>query len=148
MRVVAAPWQQEEGRFVTRTGACGNLDGMYGVPASLPLAHFIGQELNQIAIGRFQVQLHFSGTGSISIEGSWELRDAQGTLVDKSQDHVERDCYRVHRVLDLPVERFEIDPPRSFTLVFSSGHSLTVFDDSEQYESFSVHLNGLPSSYI
>jgi hypothetical protein len=31
-----------------------------------------------------------------------------------------------------------VDPPRSFTLRFASGNRLIVFDDSEEYESFSI----------
>jgi hypothetical protein len=119
---------------------------MYGVPENLPLEPFVGQELKQIALGRFQTQLHFSGRGSIFIEGRWELREPDGAIVDRSQDHDARDCYRIHRILDLPVSRFEIDAPASFTLIFTPGYRLTVFDDSPQYESFSVRLEGNPPS--
>ena len=121
---------------------------MYGVPTDLPLHHFVGQELNQIAMGRFQVQLHFSGTGSIYIEGRWELRDAAGEMVDTVQEHADRESFRIHRILDLPVARFEVDAPRSFTLIFEPAYRLTVFDDSPQYESFSVHLDRLGSIYV
>lgn len=36
------------------------------------------------------------------------------------------------------VESASIDPAQSFSLTFSSGHRLTVFDDSDLYESFSI----------
>lgn len=121
---------------------------MYGVPADLPIDRFVGQQLNQIALGRFQTQLHFSGVGSIFVEGRWELRDPKGALVDAWQEHAGRECYRLHRVLDLPVARFDIDAPRSFTLLFDPAYRLTVFDDTEQYESFSVHIDGMPSIYV
>ncbi len=42
---------------------------MYGVPADLPIQPFIGQDLSQICLGRFQIPFHFSGTGSISVAG-------------------------------------------------------------------------------
>ena len=111
---------------------------MYGVPSDLPLERFVGKELNQIALGRFDVQLQFASVGTISVCGNWELRDAAGALVDARRDHETRDCYRMHRVLDLPIARFEIDPPRSFTLVFEPAFRLTVFDDDERYEAFSI----------
>ena len=41
-----------------------------------------------------------------------------------------------------------VDPPRSSTLQFGNDLSLTVFDDSEQYESFSIHLEGQASVYV
>jgi hypothetical protein len=121
---------------------------MYGVPKDLPLDPFVGHELNQVALGRFQMQLRFSGCGSISIEGRWELRDPDGAIVDCWQDHAARDCYRIYRILDLSVSRFEIDAPASFTLVFEPSYRLTVFDDSPQYESFSVNLDGKPGVYV
>lgn len=67
-----------------------------------------------------------------------------GDIVDGAEKPETRACYRIHRLIDVPVIRFSIDPPRSFTLYFTSGLSLTVFDDSEQYESFSIQINGQP----
>ena len=76
------------------------------------------------------------------------MRDPQGAAVDAWQEHAARDCYRLHRVLDLPVARFEIDAPRSFTLVFEPSYRLTIFDDTEKYESFSVNIDGEPSIFV
>lgn len=121
---------------------------MYGVPPDLPLDRFVGHELNQIALGRFQTQLHFAGVGSIFIEGRWELSDPCGDIIDQEQEHASRDSYRIHCVLDLPVARFEIAVPKSFTLVFDPGYRLSVFDETPQFESFSIHLDGSPSIYV
>lgn len=120
---------------------------MHGVPSNLPLASFVGFECNQIAIGQFQIQFHFAGAGSIFAESRWELRGPAGDVVDGSCDHEKRDCYRVHQIIDIAVDRFVLDPPRSFTLFLRSGHALTIFDDSERFESFSVHTKG-GSDYI
>ena len=114
---------------------------MHGVPSDLPLERFVGKELNQIAIGRFDVQLSFASVGTISIWGKWELRDPAGAVVDAQHDHETRESYRLHRLLNLTVVRFELDPPRAFTLVFDPGYRLTVFDDTpSRYESFSIAL--------
>jgi len=121
---------------------------MYGVPEDLPLQPFVGQELNQICLGRFQLQLHWASVGSIFVEARWELRDAAGVVVDTEQDHEARDAYRIHRIIDLKTTGFEIDPPRAFSLLFESGFRLTVFDETPQYESFSVHWDGQPSMYV
>ena len=121
---------------------------MHGVPSDLPLTPFVGRECNQIALGRFQVQFHFSGTGSIFAEARWELRGPSGDLIDAACDHAERESYRIHIIIDVPVVRFAIDPPLSFTLFFESGHTLTIFDESDQYESFSLALEGVGRDYI
>jgi hypothetical protein len=121
---------------------------MYGVPADLPLDRFVGSELGQIAIGILQVQFRFEGSLSIHSEAHWELHGPTGEIVDTARNHAERDCYRIHEILGASVTRFSINAPTSFTLFFNSGHALTVFDDSDHYESFSVHLDGEPSFYI
>jgi hypothetical protein len=121
---------------------------MYGVPTDLPVDAFVGREFNQICLGRFQLQFHASGTGSISVEGRWELRDDAQTLVDGEQDHAERKTFRLHPVIDVPITRVSIDPPKAFSIFFENGWTLTIFDDSPQYEAFSIHLDGQTSVYI
>lgn len=121
---------------------------MYGVPDNLLLERLIGREFNFIGLGSFQVQFHVSSLVAIHVEGRWELRDHSGSLVDFAQEPAERDSYRLHRIIDVRITRFALDAPRSFTLYFESGHSLAIYDDSEQYESFSVHFVGEPSFYI
>jgi hypothetical protein len=116
---------------------------MYGVPEDLPLKRFIGVELNQIALGQFQIQFHFAGVGSISVESKWELRDQEGKLIDQEIDHASRECYCIHRIIDQEVVSYDINPPSSFTLHFKNGFSLIVYDDSEQYESVSIRPDGI-----
>ena len=116
---------------------------MYGVPANLPLKRFINVELNQIALGQFQIQFHFAGAGSISVESKWELRNIEGEIVDQEIDHTSRQDYRVHYIIDQKVVSYDINPPSSFTLHFKNGFSLTIYDDSEQYESFSIHPDNM-----
>jgi hypothetical protein len=121
---------------------------MHGVPDTLPLKPFVGLEFNQIALGRYQTQFHCAGAGSIHVEGRWELRSVDGTLVDASTEHEKREAYRLHTVLDVPISGFQLDPPRSFTIVFENGYRLCVFDEDPQHEAFSIHLDGRPSMFV
>lgn len=103
------------------------LSRMYGVPDDLPIQPFVGQDLNQICLGRFQIQLHFSGAGSISVEGRWEIRDAAGNLLDSAEPHESRESYRIHRLIDVPVARLARRrrarrDARSSTLGAGEGH--------------------------
>jgi len=116
---------------------------MYGVPSDLPLDRLVGKGLIAIQLGQFQVQLQFEGASTISIGGGWELRDPGGALLDAREEHAERECYRIHRLLGLSVEGFEIDAPGSFTLLLGTGHRLTVFDDDPHYETCTVRVEGL-----
>jgi hypothetical protein len=116
---------------------------MYGVPKDLPLQRFVGDSICQIAIGLYGIHFNFNKAGSIMVEGGkWQLYDSVGTIVDESLDDgalpSTRQQYRVHVILESDVTKFEIDAPHSFSLVFLSGHRLTIYDDSPQYESFSI----------
>lgn len=116
---------------------------MYGIPPDLPLDRFVGRECSLIGIGRFEIRFLFPDAGDICVYGGWEIRDGSGGVIDRSRDHADRDFHRVHAVLDSPVQRFVINPSASFTLYFENGHSLTVFDDSNQFESFSIEPDGI-----
>ena len=120
---------------------------MYGVPSDLPLHHFLGKEVNPIGIGRFHIRFSI-GAGGIGGQGTWELRDPSGQIIDSSQDHAGRDCYRIHRIIDIPITSFSIDPPRSFTLIFESGHSLVIIYDDPYYEAFLIDFEGMTSFII
>jgi hypothetical protein len=121
---------------------------MHGISPDFPLKPFVGLEFNQVALGRFQTQFHCAGAGSIRVEGRWELRNGAGSVIDCRAEHDKRDVYRVHAIIDVPIIRFEIDPPRSFTIVFENGLQLSVFDETPQYEAFSIHLDGQPPIYV
>jgi hypothetical protein len=123
---------------------CRSNGAMHGVPVDLDLSRFEGATLIQICIGEYQVQFHFHPQGSISIEGKWELRDLAGALLDASlQTNEERDAYRLHVLLGKRVAGSFVNAPNSFSLRFESGATLMVFDESEEYESFSIQPGGI-----
>jgi hypothetical protein len=114
---------------------------MLGVPEDLDLSVFLDTLLVQLALGEYQIGFHFQPEGYIGVEGYWELRSATGELIDQGKQRLEsyatRD-FHVQTLLGHVVSDTDIDPPNSFTLVFDNGHRLTIFDDSEPYESFSI----------
>jgi hypothetical protein len=89
-------------------------------------------------VGEFQMQFRFDSEVSISVEGRWEVRDSTGAVVDGSKPNAQRDGLYIHVLLGKRVDRFSLDPPHSLSLRFETGHTLTVFDDSREYESFSI----------
>jgi hypothetical protein len=52
--------------------------------------------------------------------------------------NAERDALYIHVLLGESVKDYSLDAPRSFSLRFESGHVLTIFDDSPEYETFSI----------
>jgi hypothetical protein len=116
---------------------------VYGVPEDLDLRPLHGDYLTQVCLGLSDLQFCFGAGGCISVWGHWEVRAADGTVLDQAvEDLAGRDCWRVHRLLMATVTASRLDPPRSFTVLFDNGMSLTVFDDSQQYESCSITLGG------
>jgi hypothetical protein len=119
---------------------------VYGVPADLDLTQFVGASLVSVCLGEFNVVFRFqsqasswpSAGPSLTVEGSWELRDRDGRQVDRSLPNDEREAYRVHGLLGRPVERFVVNAPDSIVLVFDGGQELQVYDDSADFESFQI----------
>ena len=121
---------------------------MYGVPADLPIHRFVGDALFQAGIGCDGVHFRFGRVGTISAFGLWQLHDSAGALIDQAQEHSERECYRIHCIFNADVTACSIDAPRSFSLTFSTGHRLSFFDDTPQYESCEIHFEGGPEVII
>jgi hypothetical protein len=121
---------------------------MYGVPPDLPLSRLIGHSLDAITLCRYQICFRFDEGTLITSTTAWEVRGPGGALLDSAQEHAERESYRVHQIIGIPVSSFSIDVPRSFTLVFGSGHALTISDDGPQYESCTLDFPGQPTMII
>ena len=122
---------------------------MYGVSANLPLYRFVGQTLECITICQYQISFNFStGRDAVCAMGSWELHDENDYLIDKETAiNLElkvalrdRENYRVHKIIGQDIVAYKIDSPLSFTLRFNNGYSLTIFDDSHQYEFISITI--------
>jgi hypothetical protein len=111
---------------------------MYGVPTDLNLDFLLGATLTMIGLGEFDLQLHFDPEGYIHVEGGWALYGPDANPLDRSMSHSERTEYRLHILIGKSVTSWGTDPPRSFDLVFSDGSHLRVYDDSREYESFSI----------
>ena len=84
----------------------------------------------------------------MSVEGGWQLLDPSGALIDSAMEHREREHYALHVLLGHGISDFSIDAPRSFQLVFDSGHRLKIYDDNEHYEAFSVNPSGEAGVFI
>ena len=118
---------------------------MYGVPESMDLRPLHGAELTHVGLGEYQVQLNFHPAGYLSIEGWWELRAADGTVIDRSEPAPRGNPYHFHRLLGQKVTGSELSPPDWLALRFERGEVLRVYDDKPNYESFTVHSGACAS---
>ena len=116
---------------------------MYGVPSDLDLSHFQAGTCTQLAIAEFQIQFHFHPSGSISVEGRWELRDPGGKIIDRSMEPPDRDSYKLHRIVGKSVDTTFLNAPDSFGLIFNNGYTLEIFDDSQKFETCQIAPTGV-----
>ena len=118
---------------------------MHGVPVELDLAPFHGTTLDSIVLAQYIVYFGFDAPQltHIGVEGGWELRDANGQMLDRQMPPEEREAYRVHLLLGCQVTGSAVTAPESVVLHFDSGHSLRIFDGSPQYESFHIQPGDL-----
>ena len=113
---------------------------MHGVPIDLNLSSFEGSTLIELGVGEFQIQFRFHPEGTISVEGKWELRDPAGVMIDSwaRESITNHNTLKLQSILGKVVQSYSVNAPSSFSLRFNTGHVLTILDDSDQYESFSV----------
>jgi hypothetical protein len=122
---------------------------MHGVPENLPITRFHGatldrfEDLQNVVYWRFTTAPRRwwpqrSRLLEIGVEGTWELRDKSGALVATGSPIPPASFTVSCLPLGQVVSSSSVRAPRSFVLVFKSGHELEVFDSSDKYESFSI----------
>ena len=90
---------------------------MNRIPQDLDLSPLSGLEVIQVAIGQNEVILQFHPVGAIRLEGAWMLKDKEGSLVDQSLEHSERDAWRIHKVIGRKISRCVVRDARRLDVV-------------------------------
>lgn len=113
---------------------------MYGLnPDNMEhLLHLKGGEVQQVCVGKFDLQFHLHPNGNISIWSLCELLDANGSVIDTWEDGSRSANFQFANLLGATVSDVSIDDVTTLRLQFTDGRQLLIFDTSEQYESFSV----------
>lgn len=119
---------------------------MYGVPPDLDLAPLVGARVINIGLGMHNTLFTFEigplDYGGVNAEGQWDARDADEVLGIRTRDAMRLSAVPFDRLLGSTVTGFAVEPPAYFDLMLSTGISLRFYDDSEQYESFTVDPGG------
>jgi len=110
---------------------------MEDVPEHLNLSRLMGTELSCIDLSEFQIQFWFGSgwTIDVPVDSRWELLDASGAVLDRSQAHKERATYQLHRLLGQEPQSWTVDPPKSFSLTFGNALVLRVYADDTESDS-------------
>jgi Family of unknown function (DUF6188) len=110
---------------------------MYGLDKSEDLSFMIGKDLEQVAVGSYQVILNFRQDLSISIESSCQLIDKSETTTHMSSEDPEKTKNLVC-LLGKQIIKANNLGKGSLELSFSGDYKLLLFDDSDNYESYNI----------
>jgi Family of unknown function (DUF6188) len=114
---------------------------LYGLRKNIDLTFLIGREVSQVAIGVYQVQFHFDQDVCISVESSFTYSDSQ-------QEWTWRQglvliAAHTTALLSAEIKSFDAQEDGTISIVFFNGHRLTIFDSSENYESYTITRPGV-----
>jgi len=111
---------------------------MNGLPKDINLQPLIGAELLQVCVGRFQYILKFDLDITIATECRCWFITGQGEKLVIS-DNVEN-ASLVCSLINQNVTHAEIDSYGGLLLKFSNHATLHILNDTENYESFQIHI--------
>ena len=114
------------------SGLIDDINWMHPFPEASELQFLVGEELNQICLGQWQINLNF-GSACIAIEGDLEHVDKAGTVRHYNTDESHLSPLFLHQLLGQKVRMLEVEPFR-LALAFKDGDSLRIFSDEGLYE--------------
>jgi hypothetical protein len=109
---------------------------VYGIQKNADFSFLLGKTVEQVCLGQYQTQIHLDDA-NISIECKHTLFVAEG-----SREIIwERDEFPsegISKLLGQSLSRVAVEDSGALEFTFSQGDRLSLFDDSEQYESFQI----------
>lgn len=126
-------------------GACrstSTLDGsMYGLSPDVDLGCFVGAEVHQISVAKFDVQFHFASSARIAVQSRVRVLRGGGLIAEWSEA-AGWTSVEFQGLLNGRVMAAAMQSPRVLELRFANGLLLELLDDSEQYESMQIYYPG------
>ena len=115
---------------------------MYGLSKDIDLSFLAGRQVEQVAIGVYQVQFRFDEEVTISVESHFRYFDGQPEWIWSAEPGAALAASRTVSLLTATIERFEIQENGTLFLMFSNGHRLSILDSSKEYQSYDITRPG------
>lgn len=109
---------------------------MYRLDKLLDLTPLKGKEVEQVAIGQYQVILNLTDDFSIYIGGSYKYGKGDALVENNGQDP--SSSKELVDLLGKEIINSYIESDRILSMHFSNDCILELIDDSDQYESFTI----------
>jgi len=119
---------------------------MYGLPPDIDLSFFVGRELNQVAVGAYNIQLNFDGPVlspgvqsllSLSVQSRVEHNAKEIVEEWEGDESMPLAAASLLGLIGLSVVSVQGDQDGTLTLEFSNGDVVRVFD-TEGYEAYQI----------
>jgi hypothetical protein len=113
---------------------------MYGLPQDFDATVFVGKELVQVSFSANTIHFSFDAHISVTLLSSFVYSSASDDA--RSTQAVPVQSSNLMSLIGHTVDSADAKPDGTLTLGFDNGHSLTFLDDSQNYESYWIHIGG------
>jgi cytoskeletal protein RodZ len=113
---------------------------MYGLKEGIDLSFLTGRVLIQVAVGLYQVIFAFDEHVTISVEGSYQLHNEDGTSI--WSPGATSTAAPALSLLGATVTNARGESNGTLTITFSGKESLVIMDSSEKFESYQITKPG------
>ncbi len=110
---------------------------MYGLPLDVDLSFFHERTLLQVCFGAHDLRLRFDGDVSVSVEAAIGCGEPAGAIL--KYDSFRDAATTLLTFLNQTVHAAEGNVSGTLTLRFKNGAAIAVFDDSVNYESYTIN---------
>jgi hypothetical protein len=111
---------------------------MYGFPEDLKLDGLVGSEIQQICLGRYDVQFLFGSGTRICVQSLVEVFQDE-ELVAMWDDERNWTSSAVQKLLNATVDTYAVINRRTMEIMLQDGLRLRLHDNSTQYESLQIY---------
>ncbi len=109
---------------------------MYGLPKDLSLEFLFGQTLLQVCIGAHDLILNFDNDVSMTVTSRIGCAGADAT--EHEYDDFKKAASDLMVFLNQTIAKAEGREDGTLRLAFDTGETLTIYDDSAEYESYTI----------
>ena len=112
---------------------------MHDIPSNFDLGFCVGSDLEQVAVGKYDLQLCFDSGARISLQCTVRLLQKNSLLAEWNED-AGWSSVAFQRLLNERVESGRVVAGRVIELQFPNDLVLQLHASSEQFESMQIHL--------
>jgi hypothetical protein len=120
---------------------------MYRIAADLDLHDIVGSEIQQICLGRSDVQFRFGSGTAICVQSRATLLEHGRTVAtwDEKTNWTQLDF---QKLLMIPILSYSVPNERLLEIHFAHDLTLQLHDDSDQFESMQIYQRAVRNGPI